>query len=37
VVLVVIAALYGAGLTLMVSLARPPAPTRLLGSQVVER
>ena len=37
VVLVAVAGLYGAGLTLMVSLARPPAAVRLLGTQVVER
>jgi hypothetical protein len=37
VVLVVVGALYATGLTLMVTLARPPAPVRLLGSQVVDR
>lgn len=35
-VLLVIGALYALGLTSMVSLARPPAPVRLLGRQVVE-
>ena len=34
-VLAVVGVLYGAGLTLMVSLARPPSPVRLLGEQVV--
>jgi len=37
VVLAVVGVLYGAGLTLMVTLARPPAPVRLLGTRVVER
>jgi hypothetical protein len=37
VVLAVVGVLYGAGLTLMVALARPPSPVRLLGGQVVER
>ncbi len=36
-VLALVGILYGAGLTLMVALARPPAPVRLLGYQVVER
>lgn len=36
-VLVVVGALYAAGLTLMVTLARPPRPIRLLGAQVEER
>ncbi len=36
-VLMVVGILYGVGLTLMVSLSRPPAPVRLLGHQVVER
>jgi tight adherence protein B len=36
VVLLVVGALYAMGLTLMVVLARPPAPVRLLGRQVVE-
>jgi Flp pilus assembly protein TadB len=35
-VLMVIATLYALGLTMMVSLARPPTPVRLLGGQVVE-
>jgi tight adherence protein B len=35
VVLAVVGVLYVVGLTLMVSLARPPAPVRLLGRQVV--
>jgi len=34
VVLLVVGAMYGLGLTLMVSMARPPAPVRLLGQQV---
>ena len=34
-VLSAVGALYAAGLTLMVSLARPPAPVRLLGAEVV--
>lgn len=34
VVLLVVGAMYGLGLTLMVSMARPPAPVRLLGGQV---
>jgi tight adherence protein B len=33
-VLMVVGALYGVGMTLMVSMARPPAPVRLLGHQV---
>ena len=37
VVLAVVGVLYTVGLTLMVTLARPPAPVRLLGRQVVER
>lgn len=37
VVLAVVGVLYGVGLTLMVALARPPAPVRLLGGQVAER
>jgi hypothetical protein len=37
VVLAVIGVLYAVGLTLMVHLARPPAPIRLLGRQVVEQ
>jgi hypothetical protein len=36
VVLTVVGVLYAAGLTLMVALARPPAPVRLLGPQAVE-
>ena len=36
-VLALVGILYGTGLTLMVALARPPAPVRLLGYQVVER
>jgi tight adherence protein B len=36
-VLTVVGILYAVGLTLMVSLARPPAPVRLLGHQVVEQ
>ena len=36
-VLAVVGALYGVGLTLMVSLARPPKPVRLLGAEVVAR
>lgn len=36
-VLLVVGLLYGIGLTLMVALARPPAPVRLLGGQVVEQ
>jgi hypothetical protein len=36
IVLLVVGALYAMGLTLMVVLARPPAPVRLLGRQVVE-
>jgi tight adherence protein B len=35
-VLIVVGVLYGLGLTLMVVLARPPAPVRLLGRQVAE-
>ncbi len=34
IVLAIVALLYGAGLTLMVWLARPPEPVRLLGSSV---
>ena len=34
-VLVVVGTLYAAGFTLMVAMARPPAPVRLLGRQVV--
>ena len=37
VVLVVVAGLYAAGLTLMVTLARPPRPVRLLGAEVQVR
>jgi tight adherence protein B len=37
VILLMVGVLYGLGLTLMVSLARPPAPVRLLGQQVVAR
>ena len=37
VVLAVVGILYATGLTLMVALARPPAPVRLLGREVVER
>ena len=37
VILAVVGVLYGAGLTLMVALARPPSPVRLLGGQVVEQ
>ena len=36
-VLLVVGALYAIGLSLMVSLARPPAPVRLLGREVVDR
>jgi len=36
-VLVVVGGLYATGLTLMVTLARPPRPIRLLGAQVEER
>jgi tight adherence protein B len=36
VVLLLVGALYGLGLTSMVAMARPTAPTRLLGHQVVE-
>jgi tight adherence protein B len=36
-ILLVVGLLYGVGLTLMVALARPPAPIRLLGDQVVEQ
>jgi tight adherence protein B len=36
-VLVVVGVLYAVGLTVMVTLARPPAPIRLLGRSVVER
>jgi tight adherence protein B len=36
-VLLVVGVLYGVGLTLMVALARPPDPVRLLGARVVER
>jgi hypothetical protein len=37
VVLALVALLYGSGLSLMVWLARPPKPVRLLGSSVTER
>jgi hypothetical protein len=37
IVLLVVGALYAMGLTLMVILARPPAPIRLLGREVVQR
>jgi hypothetical protein len=37
IVLAVVGTLYAVGLTMMVALARPPAPVRLLGGQVVER
>jgi tight adherence protein B len=37
VILLVVGVLYATGLSLMVVLARPPAPVRLLGNQVVER
>lgn len=37
VVLLIVGALYAMGLTLMVVLARPPAPVRLLGREVVQR
>jgi hypothetical protein len=36
VVLAAVAALYATGLTLMVALARPPAPVRLIGQEVIE-
>ncbi len=36
-VLMVVGVLYGCGMTLMVSMSRPPAPVRLLGDQVVEQ
>jgi hypothetical protein len=36
-VLLTVGALYASGLTLMVALARPPAPVRLLGDSVVLR
>lgn len=36
-VLVVVGVLYAVGLTVMVALARPPAPIRLLGKSVVEK
>jgi tight adherence protein B len=36
-VLAAVGALYAVGLTLMVSLARPPKPVRLLGAEVVAR
>jgi tight adherence protein B len=36
-VLALVGALYGMGLTSMVTLSRPPQPVRLLGSEVVER
>jgi Flp pilus assembly protein TadB len=36
-VLVIVGAMYAAGLTLMVFLARPPRPIRLLGRQVSEQ
>jgi hypothetical protein len=35
VVLSVVGILYAAGFTLMVAMARPPAPVRLLGHRVV--
>jgi len=34
-ILLIVGLLYGVGLTLMVSLARPPVPVRLLGRHVV--
>ena len=37
VVLLVVGGLYAGGLTLMVALARPPAPVRLLGDSVILR
>ncbi|MGA2836818.1 MAG: type II secretion system F family protein [Acidimicrobiales bacterium] len=37
IVLAIVAGLYAAGLTLMVALARPPKPVRLLGQDVVLR
>jgi hypothetical protein len=37
IVLALVGVLYGTGLTLMVAFARPPAPVRLLGYQVVEQ
>jgi hypothetical protein len=37
VVLLIVGALYAMGLTLMVVLAKPPAPVRLLGREVVQR
>ena len=37
IVLLVVGALYALGLTLMVILARPPVPVRLLGREVVQR
>jgi hypothetical protein len=36
-VLLIVGALYAMGLTLMVVLARPPAPVRLLGREVAQR
>lgn len=36
-ILLAVGILYGLGLTLMVSLARPPAPVRLIGQDVVEQ
>ena len=36
-ILLLVAALYAGGLILMVSMARPPAPVRLLGHEVVVR
>jgi tight adherence protein B len=36
-VLLLVGGLYAGGLSLMVALARPPAPVRLLGSDVVVR
>jgi len=36
-VLAAVGGLYAGGLTLMVALARPPAPVRLLGRGVQER
>jgi hypothetical protein len=37
VVLLAVGGLYAGGLTLMVTMARPPAPVRLLGDSVVLR
>jgi tight adherence protein B len=36
VILLLVGALYGFGLTSLVAMARPAAPTRLLGHQVVQ-